>query len=227
MAVTRDDTEFGRGKDDPALEVVRECIADVIGLEAHVIEDPERNRRHGDLELVGTAECKGQPIDPDRYDHNVVEVFEDTTALGRHHHRGGFSRTAEILGLSHDELAHASYRDDRDPARPRKIVGPLSHVSASLESIAGSDMTIYANPDPERTFVYFYTREFLLHKVRDAICRGGLRRGMGNAHENTFAVLVPVSPARWHRVDGRWRFVGDGQPPVHKIRAALTRMARP
>lgn len=222
--VTREEGyELGHGKEDPALDIVRHCIQAVIGLEAHLIPAGDRNRLHGDLKLVGTAECKGQPIDPDKYDQNFVEVFEDVTALERDVHRDGLARTANILGISTHQLAEATYVDHRSQGRPVCPVGHIVHVSTSMESIAGSDLTIYANADPERTFVYFYTRAFLIKAVRTAVLRGGLRRGMGRSNEDTFGVLVPVSPARWRRVDGEWDFIGEGNPPIARIRAAMTK----
>lgn len=224
MTVTRNQGyELGRHKEDPALDVVRDCIAQVIGLEARVIDDPARNKRHGDLEMVGTAECKGQPIDPDRYPHNFVEVFEDLTALARDHHRDGLARTATILGISEDQLAKAKYRDHRTPNREMKVVGELSHVGASMESIWGSDLTIYANAAPASTFVYFYTKAFLLQAVREAVVADRLQRAMGRSNEDTFAVMVPISPARWQRVEGAWKYVGQGKPPIARIRAAMNR----
>jgi hypothetical protein len=223
MMVTRDEGyERGRGKEDPALDVVRDCIKSVMGLEAGIIADKERNRLYGDLEFVGTAECKGQPIDPDRYANNFVEVFEDVTDLGKEMHSDGFARTAEILEIPRGEFSEVTYVDHRFADRPVLKLGVICRISTSMESIAGSDLTIYANADPKRTFVYFYTREFLLRVVREAVLRGGLRRGMGQSNEDTFGVLVPVSPARWCRVDGQWHFVGEGRPPIDRIRAALT-----
>jgi len=222
--ITRDEGYArGRGKEDPTIEVVRDCIRTVIGLDAQIIEDRERNRLHGDLEMVGTAECKGQPIDPDRYQNNFVEVFEDMLIGGRPHHGDGFARTAEILGLSTRELAEVTYLDHRTPDVPVRSVGVLPRVSTSMESIDGSDLTIYANADPNHTYVYFYTRSFLIRCVREKVVSGGLQRGMGNSNEDTFGVLVQVSPARWRRVDGVWAFVGSGTPPIERIRAAMNK----
>jgi hypothetical protein len=129
--------------------------------------------------------------------------------------------TAQILQISPPQLAAATYTDYRDLDRATRKVGALSHVSASLRSISGSDLTIYANADPQRTYVYFYTRSFLLGAVRDAVLAGGLRRGMGRSNVDTFGVLVPLSPARWRRQEGAWTFCGQGKPPVDRIRAAL------
>lgn len=225
MVTRSEGYERSRGKEDPAIAVVLDCVEAVLGLQAKVITEETRNRRHGDIELVGTAECKGQPIDPDHYDRNFVEVFEDTSAMAQARHARGFTRTAQILSLNVSQLAGATYMDHRDPARPRRSVGMLSHVSASMESILGSDMTIYANADPQRTFVYFYTRPFLLAAVRKQVLDGGLRRGMGRSNEDTFGVLVPNSKARWRRTADGWRFCGEGDPPIERIRAAMNRVS--
>lgn len=215
-----------RGKEHACLVVVRDCIEQVMGLSTDTIMDPELNHRHGDLSLVGTAECKGQPIDPERYDQNFVEVFEDVTSGGRDRHTYGLRRLARILDLEIGQLAAARYLDCRGPERSTRAVGWISHVSVSIEAIDGSDLTIYANPDPQRTFVYFYTRAFLIDAIRDQIVKHRLRRGTGNANEDTFGVFVPVSPARWQRMDGTWTFAGAGDAAavekiVSKIRNAL------
>lgn len=224
--VTRDEGyELGRGKEDSALDVVRDCIDRVMDLDAKVISDPERNKRHGDLEMVGTAECKGQPIDPERYDRNFVEVFEDVSSGAKDHHRDGFARTATILAISVEQLAAVRYQDRRQSPAVSRVLGVLPYVSASLVSVDGSDLTIYANADPARTFVYFYTKRFLLDRIREQVLAGQMRRGMGRSNEDTFGVLVPVSPARWRRVDGTWHYVGPGEPPITKIRAAMRREA--
>lgn len=205
--------ERGRGKEAATIELVIECCA-AIGIgRPTVIDEPMRNRKRGDLELGNTAECKGQPIDPDRYVRNFVEVFEDTTRSAKPYHANGFARTAQLLSLSVEELAALSYVDCRGD-RTTRTIGVIPYVSASLESIAGSSLTIYANADPIRSFVYFYSRNRLLSFVYEQVMQGGLRRGMGESNEDTFGVLVPVSPARWKREAGRWTFVGKGDARV-------------
>lgn len=213
MVTRAEGYERGRGKETATIELVIDCCASIgIGTPT-VIDEPLRNRKVGDLELGNTAECKGQPIDPDRYVRNFVEVFEDTTRSAKPYHANGFARTAEILGLSVEEFAERSYVDCRAD-RVTCTLGVIAYVSASLESIAGSSLTIYANADPIRSFVYFYSRDRLLSFVREQVLQGGLRRGMGESNEDTFGVLVPVSPARWKREDGRWTFVGKGDARV-------------
>jgi hypothetical protein len=214
------------GKEDPALQVAREFFEVVVGLAAPtVIVEAERNRKHGDLDLGHiTAECKSQPIDPEQYDRNFVEVFEDTSSLERFHHRDGLRRTADILNIDLDVMVRVSYRDARTRGQSGlrlglglAELGALPFVSCSLESIAGSELTIYVNPDPRRTFVYVYRRAFLLEQVRRQVLQGGLWRGKGRSNDDTFGVFVVNSPACWRREQKTWQFTGPGVEPVDII----------
>ncbi len=198
------------GKEDRALVVVRDFIHAVLNMSGELIVSAERNRLHGDIDFGGcTAECKSQPIDPERYDQNFVEVMEDTSDLRRPHHADGVRRTAEILGLSELGLRQRSYNDYRTGHCVRRRVGPISHASCSLESIHGSAITIYANPDPARTFVYVYRRDFLLDKVRRRVTHNQMVRGKGNSNEDTFGVFVPNPAASWRRHRGIWAYCGS------------------
>lgn len=225
--VTRDEGyRRSRGKEKGGLEVAQDFLRAVFDLTPDVIHCPHKNRTQGDLQvLLQTVEVKRQPIDPDKYDKNFVEVFEDTTARRKPHHHDGLARTAAYLGLTIEQLARSQYWDHRGEGKPeRRTVGPLSHASASLASIAGSAFTIYVNPSEGMTWVYVYSRRYLLHELKQLVKRGQLRRGMGKSNEDTFACLVPISPARWKRHDGSWRFHGrpcDEGTITRKIKAAL------
>lgn len=175
------------GKEGAALEVARDFFSEVVGVrEPAVIVEPERNRLHGDLDLGRvTAECKSQPIDPERFDRNFVEVFEDTTKSRAAKHRDGFERTCEILSIDPKIFARLRYKDARQALPLREEVGRLEYVSCSLESIAGSDLTIYVNSDPKRTFVYVYRRAFLIERVRRQVLQGGMWRGKGRSNATT------------------------------------------
>lgn len=222
MSVSRSDGyRLGRGKEDATLGIVRDFCDSVLGVRVSTIAEPQRNRSSGDLDTgKSTIECKGQPIDPDRFDRNFVEVMEDTTAGAREYHRDGLRRTAEILSMSLERLVSCRYTDCRAD-RIVRDVGCIEYVSASLESVAGSEATVYANADPNRTFVYVYSQHYLLWHVRDAVLRNEMRRGMGASNEDTFGVLVPVSAARWRRIDGVWNYVGRGVEPVNAARRLL------
>lgn len=221
MAVTRSEGyRRSRGKEERTLCVVRSCMREVLGIDPGFIRDPERNRTEGDIDCGSTtAECKGQPIDPDAYRNNFVEVMEDTTSTRKAVHRDGFARTSQILGLDPSRLAACFYTDRRTSSRRR--VDALAYVSCSLESIAGSEITIYANSDPKRTFVYFYSREYLIAQIHDAVTRNRMCRGAGNSNQDTFGVFVPNSPARWQQRNGAWGYVGPGSPPLDRLRHLL------
>lgn len=210
------------GKEERTLAVVRSWLQSVFELDPTFITDRERNRTQGDLQLGdATAECKGQPIDPTRYCLNFVEVMEDTSTVSKAIHRGGFARTAALLGVSEDELAATRYVDRRQRAASTGRIGHLTHASCSLESIAGSAVTVYANADPEHTFVYLYSRRFLLQHLRQQVLSGHLVRGAGNSNEDTFGAFVPNSPARWQRDVSGWKYVGPGAAPLRLARALL------
>ncbi len=207
----------GRPKEQGGIDLVMLCCREVLGLDPDPIESAEENRLCGDLRVHGSAEVKRQPIDPCRYRRNYVEVLEDTSAGRRAYHRDGLSVTASILSLSVGEFADCEYTDRRCLGRsgPYRL-GHLEYVSASMRSMAGSSLTIYANP--ENGFVFFYSRSFLLGTVRNEVLQGSLTRGMGQANDDTFGVLVPNSNARWQQTDDAWVFRGSGSAPVDRIR---------
>lgn len=76
----------------------------------------------------------------------------------------------------------------------------------------GSAFTVYVNPGASGVgYIYLYSSDEIVGAIRDAVERGGLRRGMGQSNDDTFAVLVPLANFRWSARAGQpWQYVGDG-----------------
>jgi len=203
--------DASKPKTSAVIDLTIDFLEAVFGLESDIIHCPRKNRSPGDVQvLLQTIEVKKRGIDPETYDRNFVEIFVDTTARRKPSHHDGLRRTASYLGMGMADLAKSAYWDHREGGRPKLArVGSLSHVEASLASIAGSAFTIYVNPDPAKTWLYCYSRDFLLDAARKLVVDGAMRRGMGQANPDAFAVLAPISPARWRRVEGAWHYHGS------------------
>lgn len=211
------------GKEEAGIEVVKHFLWCVIGLGAEDIEDPLENYHHGDLRVgTTTIECKTQPINPEKYTTNFIEVFKDMGALSKEKHREGFETTARILGMTIEALTRALVVDCRERRRPKRPLGNMEYTNASLQSIGGSAMTIYANPDPVRTFLYLYSRQHIIGYIRREVQTQGLFRALGNSDDDTFGVLIPVSPARWRRTGNNWIYLGEGIEPIATVKSLLT-----
>lgn len=192
----------GRGKEGPAIDLVRGFMRNVLGEPTWLIEGAENNYRHGDLMTRSGAgvEVKGQPIDPARYAQNYVEVCEVTN---NPRHEDGFRRLCTLLGLSPELL-------DRVPVRgvDRATFGHPPYVSCSLESIFDDNLTIYANAPGG--YLYVYDRDEITHLIKSAV-PGGMRAGPGNANEDSFGVFVPVAAQVWRLVEDEWHYRGGGE----------------
>lgn len=201
----------GAGKEEVSLALVSAFLLDALGESVARIEDPDANYRLGDLQcstVDATIEVKGQPIDPEKYPKNFIEVFEDTSAGRLDHHAQGFDDVARRLGLAPSALAATRVQRFDRPGRPVEELGRLTHVSVSITSMFGSAATVYVNNTS--TMLYFYRSADLINLVQRAVRAEGLRRGQGASNRDTHAVLVPIAALRWSRGDGAWRFVGDG-----------------
>lgn len=199
----------GAGKEAVAISILREFLRETAGNPGTVIDDPDENYLHGDLRFspAVTLECKGQPIDPDRYPQNFVEVFE-TTRNPRH--SGGFAGVAGLLGLDEAALAAVTVRTGATTS----ALGVLPFVSTSITSIASSALTAYVNYNDGGRHIYLYRRDEILGHLRRAVVGNGLVRGAGNSNEDTFAVFVPLPSMRWARRNGAWVATGETEERV-------------
>lgn len=195
-------------KEEGGLLCAEGFLREVLGLEPSRICDAEDNYRLGDFRLPnGTIECKRQPIDPKRYPQNFVEIFERTDNI-RHQH--GFVDLARLLGTDLDRLATLPVLDYRTRPPTRGLLGRLDRASISITSLAGSDYTMYVNPDAH---VYLYESQEILGHIRKMALTDGLRRGMGNSNQDTFALLIPLPEMRWSwrpEAQGSWAYDGVG-----------------
>ena len=195
----------GAGKEELALAALRGFLKEKIGHHGDEITGYQDNYRLGDLSFPTgvTVECKGQPVDPARYPQNFVEVFEVTR---NDLHLGGLARTAELLGMSAEDLTRTRVR-----ARGATgVVGNQQRVSVSISSIATAGFTAYVNYMDGGRHIYVYERDELMGHIRTA-ARQGFVRGAGNSNEDTFAVFVPLPAMRWARDGGRWVASGTGR----------------
>lgn len=182
------------------------------------IEGADDNYRQGDLRLPNgkTLEVKRQPINPDRYPMNFVEVGELTF---NPRHFGGTTSLAHLLNIPSDTLAKTTVKDFRSEGHPSAPFGNPEHLSVSLTSIAGSQATIYVNPD--QGHLYIYRRDEIIDHVRRSVLNDNLRRGQGNSNDDGLAVLIPLPRWRFSKdKQGLWRFVGVG-PSAEAEKTAL------
>lgn len=206
------------GKEQPALAVARRFFSEVVGVVPEVVTDKWENMLCGDLRFPSGkyAECKGQPVDPHRYDKNFVEVCErtDNPELV-----GGMGSLASVLGIGVAELADT--RVWSPPAREWSRFGyhPLLHNS--LESISHSRVTLYVNASAGH--VYAYGRNEVIRGVSSVVSSSGMLLGAGNSNEDTFGVLVPLPVMRWELSGGSWEYFGpaDGHWGAPRIASAL------
>lgn len=201
----------GAPKEAEGINVSEDFLNRLLGLEPRAIsriEGADENYRHGDLRLPNgkTIEVKRQPINPDRYPMNFVEVGELTF---NPRHFGGASSLAHLLNIDSETLASVSVKDFRSEGHPTSTFGHPDHVSVSLTSIAGSQATIYVNPD--QGHLYIYRRDEIIDHVRRSVLNNNLRRGQGNSNDDGLAVLIPLPRWRFSKdKQGLWRFTGVG-----------------
>lgn len=214
----------GADKAEGGLVSAEAFFREAIGVLPDRITGEDDNPGPGDFRFPTgrTMECKRQPIDPSRYKSNFVEVFE-LVADGER--TDGFARLGQLLDVPVSEL-EATRVLDYSQARhaPRATtLGRVDSVSVSIESIAGSDFTLYVNPD---VHIYIYLSDELMNAIRYAMVRDGLRRGMGRSNDDTFAALVDLAGMRWSRLGSGWRYVGEGAERA-AVEYLRTRLGQP
>ena len=170
------------------------------------IRDPEQNYLRGDYCLPSGKfiECKGQPIDPNRYPQNFVEVFERTS---NPRHLGGQEALSSLLGQTLPALQAAKVYNAK--SKTREVLGQIDCLSISIRSIFSAEFTGYVNYSDGGRFVYLYTQEEISRHVM-ATSLNGFLRGAGRSNEDTYAVLIPLSRHRWVRERPGWSYCGDG-----------------
>lgn len=170
------------------------------------VRDPELNYLRGDYYLPSGKfiECKGQPIDPNRYPQNFVEVFERTS---NPRHLGGQKALSALLGQTLPSLQDSKVYNAK--SRTREVLGQIDCLSISIRPIMSAEFTGYVNYADGGRFVYLYTREEISRHVRTASLNGFFR-GAGRSNEDTYAVLIPLARHRWVREKSRWNYCGDG-----------------
>jgi hypothetical protein len=204
--------------------MLSEFFRRVVGVEPRVVTEAGENWECGDLLFPSGAyaECKGQPIDPERYPLNFVEVCEVTD---NPRHADGMDRLAACLGVDYWELADADVWDDRAGHKELLPFGEPRMVSPSFHTISSARVTAYVNATSPTAHIYLYGRNEIVGLVREAVVRGdGMVRGAGRSNEDTFGVKIPLPAMRWtSREGGGWEYAGlrGGQWAVDKLLSVL------
>ena len=201
----------GAGKEGAALAIVESFLASHFRTQVARIHDADENYKHGDFRLPGgsTVECKGQPIDPERYALNFVEVCEDTSRGRLERHVGGFSAVATAVGLSEAALAAVIVTPKKAHLPPKGPFGQPAFLSASIHTFVNASAVVYANC--EARIIALYDSKVLLRQVRDAMLSRGMVRGAGHSNDDTFSVFVPYPPSVWRGTAGGFVFAGTGE----------------
>lgn len=211
------------GKEELALRVAEDFFRTVLGLEPLRINDRDENYTLGDFRFRGgTVECKGQPIDPDRYRQNFVEVFEAPDNK-RGYHLAGFDQVAGYLGATSAELEGMMVAERRaDYGGGSGPLGRIEHVSVSITSMTNSLYVVYVNSGAGH--LYLYSSRELVALIANRVRAGGLMRGLGDSNDDTFAVMVPLPDYRWKRTEGEWHWTGAGEeePAIESVRNQLS-----
>ena len=204
MISRRDGDVRGAGKEQLSSAILQKLFKTMIGLSGETILGAQDNYENGDLRFPtgATIECKGQPIDPNRYQQNFVEVFEVTN---NPQHDEGFKRLGDVLRITPDRLAKipVTFGSTKD------LLGRQTRVSLSVLSMHHASYTAYVNYEDAGRFIYLYEQDEIVNLVREAALKG-LRRGAGNSNEDTFSVFVPIAKMRWGRLGSDWVYEGVG-----------------
>jgi hypothetical protein len=219
MVTRRTGYRLSAGKEELALVAAEAFFEQVIGVRVERITDAQENYELGDFRAPSgvTIECKGQPINPSKYNQlNFVEIFEVTE---NERHRGGLAIVAELLGFDLIDVERIPVRMN-GRGTPR-LLGRPDFVSVSIKSMTTSGWTIYVNS--KGGHVYLYERDEMMDLLKAAVPTG-LARGAGMSNEDTFAVFIPLADRRWSRdPQGLWNWTGSGDEAqaVTSVRESL------
>lgn len=206
------------GKEKPALDLALRFFSEVVGLEPELVTNKWENMLSGDLRFASGlyAECKGQPIDPYRYDKNFVEVCERTSNPDL---AGGMESLASILGMTEDELSRVSVWSKSD--RSTSEFGYRELLHNSLVSVSSSRVTLYVNHAAGH--IYVYGRNEIILSVSSVLRQDGMVLGAGMSNEDTFGAMIPHPAMRWEIADGLWSYFGPpgGQWGAERIFSVL------
>jgi len=147
-------------------------------------------------------ECKSQSIGA--YAQNFIEIGEYNT--GRDIHDGKHSLTSEWLRSHGVDLYDCNIRERFNTKATQKFGNPSTYNPGITPLLRGADI-FYINRDTE--LIYFYKAETLKALILEEIRQDRLFWGGGRSNETTIAVFVKNSEARWQKVKGEWRFIGN------------------
>jgi len=148
------------------------------------------------------TKCKSQNIGA--YQSNFIEVGEYDT--GNPIHSGGHSLTSEWLSSNGVDLYECNIRERFNTKATQKFGNPDTYNPGITPLVRGADV-FYINRDTE--LIYFYKAETLKALILEEIRQDRLFWGGGRSNETTIAVFVKNSEARWQKVKGEWRFIGN------------------
>jgi hypothetical protein len=191
------------GKEEISLSIVETFLKEELGLTTNRITDPLENYEKGDL-LLGSGfsvEVKSQPIDPDKYHRNFVEVAEVTS---NPKHSQGVESLSRVLKINLDDLQNALVSDKRLIYDKQSIFGYPPSLSNSILSMTGSTATIYVNPSNGGSHIFIYPRRQILDFIRTEVLTNGFVRGAGQSNEDTLAVFIPTPRLRWRKKGSQW-----------------------
>jgi hypothetical protein len=209
MTITRTEGyKLGVSKEQGALDVFEDFMKHKLNIDAEFVTDKTENWKKGDFKLKNGKyiEVKGQPVDPEKYPVNFVEIGEITN---KPYHTEGYKDLGDILSLS-SPLSDVKVLDKSTNARYN--LGEPYALSVSIASMGNN--TTYAYVNQTKEIVYLYTAKTLLNFIREALDKRGIIKGAGKSNEDTLAVLVPNAAAIWKKTNGEWKFIGNGDENV-------------
>jgi hypothetical protein len=209
MAITRTEGyKLGVSKEQGALDVFEDFMKHKLNIDVEFVTDKTENWKQGDFKLSNGKyiEVKGQPVDPEKYPVNFIEIGEITN---KPYHTDGFKQLQDVLGLTFP-LSDVKVWDK--PKNAGYSLGEPYALSVSIASMGNN--TTYAYVNQTKEIVYLYTAATLLGLLRDALAKKGIIKGAGKSNEDTLGVLVPNAKAIWKKENGEWKFIGSGEENI-------------
>jgi hypothetical protein len=205
MAITRTEGyKLGVSKEQGALDVFTDFMSQKLNIDAEFITDKTENWKSGDFKLSNGKyiEVKGQPVDPEKYPVNFIEIGEVTD---KPYHANGYKVLEDILKLS-SPLSDVKVFDK--PKSSYYKLGEPYALSVSIASMGNN--TTYAYVNQTKEIVYLYTAKTLLNLIRESLVKRGIVKGAGKSNEDTLGLFVPNATAIWKKINGEWKFIGSG-----------------